>query len=132
MDRTLLSIDEFAGKLGIGRSTVYAWMAEGKLVVGRHVVRIGKVVRIVWCDALLDDLLELSVRREETPAAPTLVRTGRGGRNRLAFDAGAAEELLGSSAPPFAGMDSGVGVESKIGRNTPGEEVETERGIIDE
>lgn len=132
MDRTLLTVEEFADKLGIGRSTVYAWMAEGKLVVGRHVVRIGKVVRIVWCNALLDDLLELSARREETPAPPPLVRTGRGGRNRLAFDVGAAEELLGYSAHAFAGVDSGVGVESEAGRNTPGEEVAPERGIIDE
>lgn len=132
MDRTLLTIEEFAEKLGIGRSTVYAWMSEGKLVVGRHVVRIGKVVRIVWCDALLEDLLELSARQDERPAASPLTRTGRGGRNRLAFDVGAAEEFCRGSAPAFAGAGSGLGVESGTGRNTPGEEVEKERGIIDE
>lgn len=132
MDRTLLTIDDFAGKLGIGRSTVYAWMAEGKLVVGRHVVRLGKVVRIVWCDALLDDLLELSARREETPAPAPLVRTGRGGRNRLAFDAEAAVDLLASPTPAFAGPKAAAGVKLGTGRNTPGEEVGTERGIEDE
>lgn len=132
MERTLLTIEGFAQRMGIGRSTVYSWLAEGKLVVGRHVVKIGRVIRIVWSDALLDDLLEISAPAEVRVEQPPLSRKGRGGRNRLAFDAEAAAELFGSSAPAFSGAEPGPGVKSGTGRNTPGEEVERERGIVDE
>ncbi|AJE03658.1 helix-turn-helix transcriptional regulator [Geobacter pickeringii] len=90
--RTLLTIESFAEKLGISRSTAYSWLADGKLVVGRHVVRIGRVVRVVWDDDLLAHLLAISVDEAEE-LRPQCKRNGKGGRNRLAIDPNLLESL---------------------------------------
>jgi len=83
-DKTLLTIEEFAQQMRIKRSTAYAWLAAGRLETGRHVLRIGGVVRIVWDNDLFDHLMRQSVAES---ARPVLVRKGKGGRNRCALDA---------------------------------------------
>lgn len=82
----IISIEEFANRLGISRSTAYTWLAEGRLVTGRHVLRIGRVVRILWSDELMAHLLSLSVAGPKVTERPPLKRTGKGGRNRLALN----------------------------------------------
>lgn len=82
----LLTIEAFAQRLGISRSTAYTWLAEGRLVQGIHVLRIGRIVRILWGEQLMEHLLQLSMEETRTPPRPRLKRTGRGGRNRIALD----------------------------------------------
>ncbi|MDA8429877.1 MAG: helix-turn-helix domain-containing protein [Geobacteraceae bacterium] len=77
-----LTIEEFAQLMRIKRSTVYNWLAAGRLENGVHVLRLGGVVRIVWTDKLLDHLLKQSVVNE---ARSRLVRKGKGGRNVCAL-----------------------------------------------
>ncbi len=92
MDGTLITIEDFARRIGIGRATAYSWLADGKLIVGRHVVRIGRVVRILWNDDLLAHLLAISVDEAEE-SHPQLKRNGKGGRNRTAIDPDLLENL---------------------------------------
>ena len=82
-DMTLLSIEEFAKLMRISRSTAYSWLAAGRLETGRHVLRIGSVGRILWSNELLKHLLKQSVTEVHSP---TLIRKGKGGRNRCALD----------------------------------------------
>lgn len=83
----LLTLEQFAERLGISRSTAYSWLAEGHLVAGKHVVRIKRVIRVLWNTELLTHLLALSVlERQAKP--PRLQRNGKGGRNRVALDSG--------------------------------------------
>lgn len=94
MEGSLLTIEEFATKMGISRSTVYGWLAEGKLVVGHHVVRIGRVVRIIWNDDLISHLLAISAEDGEEPEQrPRLKRNGKGSRNRVALNIDYLENL---------------------------------------
>ena len=80
---TLLSIEEFAKLMRISRSTAYNWLAAERLETGRHVLRIGSVVRIIWSNELFEHLLKQSANEVHRP---TLVRKGKGGRNRCALD----------------------------------------------
>ncbi len=82
-DMTLLSIEEFAKLMRISRSTAYNWLATGRLETGRHVLRIGRIVRIVWSKELFENLLRQSATEAHRP---TLVRNGKGGRNCCALD----------------------------------------------
>ena len=61
----LLTVDEFAKRLKIGRSTVNSWMHTGKLQPGEHFIRIGKTIRFPWGSTLIENLLVESV-----PAIP--------------------------------------------------------------
>ena len=44
----LLTVDEFARRLGVSRSTVFAWLSKGYLPEGKLVIRIGRTIRFVW------------------------------------------------------------------------------------
>jgi len=77
---------EFAERLQVSRSTVYTWLAEGRLVFGEHALRINRVVRILWSDDLLAHLLAMSAAGAGQVERPQLKRTGKGGRNRIALN----------------------------------------------
>ena len=70
----LLTVEEFAKRLRVGRSTVFLWIASKKMIQGIHYFKIVKTVRIPWCIELL---ASLSVEHEDTEAAPV-----RFGKNR--------------------------------------------------
>lgn len=79
----LLTIEQFAARMGISRSTAYCWLAEGRLEAGIHVLRIKRVIRIVWSAALVMHL------GQADPAQVPKVRLrkrGTGGGNRRAID----------------------------------------------
>jgi hypothetical protein len=85
MNTELLTLEQFAERLLISRSTAYSWLAEGRLVAGTHYIRLNRVIRVLWCDALVSHLLALSVQEPEVPLI-RLKRKGKGGRNQCALD----------------------------------------------
>ena len=52
----ILLMDEYAGRLKVGRSTIYNWKNDGTLVAGRHYIQKGKILRFIWA---IDLILEL-------------------------------------------------------------------------
>jgi len=44
----LLTVEEFADKLKVSRSTVFSWLKSGLLQEGKHYFRIGRIIRFVW------------------------------------------------------------------------------------
>lgn len=93
MGPELLTIEQFAQRMQISRSTAYMWVAEGRLAAGTHLVRIGRVVRILWNEELIAHLLTLSLCAYGEQKRPTLCRKGKGGRNRIALDISLTEGL---------------------------------------
>jgi excisionase family DNA binding protein len=91
--KKMITIEEFARNIGISRSTAYSWISAGKLVKGKHLVRIGRVVRIIWDDVLLAHLLAISDAEAEADVRPKLERNGKGGRNKTALDMEYLENL---------------------------------------
>ena len=81
----IITLEQFAKRLNISRSTAYNWLAEGRLVPGRHVVHIGRVIRVLWSSDLVAHLLALSVH-EPVNDQTVPRRKGHGGGNRIAID----------------------------------------------
>ena len=86
MPTEYLTIEQFAERLQLSRSTAYNWLATGKLVAGTHALHIGGVIRVIWSDELMNHLLELSKYQREPVERPSLKKEGKGGRNKIAFD----------------------------------------------
>lgn len=61
MTKEILTPEEFAERLKIGRSTLFDWLGKGILVPGKHFMKVGRVLRFVWSDEVVVSLLELSV-----------------------------------------------------------------------
>lgn len=53
----LLTVEQLAQRLHISRATVFSWMKQGIIVKGRHFFKRGHVLRFIWCDDLLLNLM---------------------------------------------------------------------------
>jgi len=65
MHHELLTPEEFAKKLRIGRSTLFEWLRKGILKPGVHYFKQGRIVRFLWTDAVVASLVEAT--RQQTP-----------------------------------------------------------------
>ena len=63
----LLTVEEFAKRMKISRTTVFDWIRKGTLKSGRHYIKLGRVVRFEWGPELLQKLHEDSVEGQEKP-----------------------------------------------------------------
>lgn len=59
----MLSIEQFATKMGVSRTTVYEWFKSGYLKPGRHYIKIGKTTLFAWGAELIQKLHEDSCER---------------------------------------------------------------------
>jgi excisionase family DNA binding protein len=44
----LLTVDEYAKRLQVGRTTIYEWKSSGKLIPQQHFIQKGRVIRFIW------------------------------------------------------------------------------------
>ena len=63
----LLTVEEFAERMKISRTTVFDWIRKGTLKSGRHFMKIGRVIRFEWGPELLQKLREDCTERQEKP-----------------------------------------------------------------
>jgi excisionase family DNA binding protein len=54
----LLTVEEFAKRMKISRTTVFDWIKKGRLKAGRHYIQIGRVIRFEWGPELVQALYE--------------------------------------------------------------------------
>lgn len=60
----MLTVEQFANRMAVGKTTVYDWVKSGQLVAGRHYIRIAGTTRFPWGADLLQRLLEDSADKE--------------------------------------------------------------------
>ena len=87
----LLTVEEFAERMKISRTTVFDWIRKGTLKSGRHYLKIGRIIRFEWGPELLSKLYEDCVAEQEepgnsTPGRPKLRRDRRPGNKRVAIN----------------------------------------------
>lgn len=87
----ILTADEFAQRLKIGRSSLFEWMRKGVLIPGKHYFKVGRVLRFVWSDEAIMNLLELSAESDDggavCPSAPaSVVSSKRGSKRGIAIN----------------------------------------------
>lgn len=62
MENEVLTAEEFAQKLRIGRSTLFGWLQQGVLKPGKHFIKVGRVLRFIWSDDTVASMAEAAVR----------------------------------------------------------------------
>jgi len=65
----LLTIEEYARRFGVCRTTIFEWKKRGKLKSGRHFIKIGRVLRFFWSIDVIRDLHNVNNKKIETPDA---------------------------------------------------------------
>lgn len=81
----LLTLDEFAARMKISRTTAYSIALEELLPAG-YVIRRRRILRILWSEALLGHLSAISSCETEVAPHPKIMRNGTGGRNRISLN----------------------------------------------
>jgi hypothetical protein len=74
MTHEILTAEELAKRLKIGRSTLFEWLSKDVFIMGKHYLREGRVLRFVWSDDIVKTLLERSaqpVRPQQAAAHKT-------------------------------------------------------------
>jgi len=66
MAQEILTPEEFAQRLKIGRSTLFEWIRVGVLVPDKHFVKIGRILRFCWSDDVLLSLEKPTVHTKTT------------------------------------------------------------------
>ena len=61
MVNELLTVEEFAQKIKVGRSTLFDWVNKGILVRGRHYFKIGRILRFTWSEDIVGSLTEAAI-----------------------------------------------------------------------
>lgn len=67
-----ITVDELSNRLHVSRATLFIWMQKGILAQGKHYFKHGRVLRFVWGDSLVNELLLGNVKdQDHRPAART-------------------------------------------------------------
>lgn len=64
MVQEILTREEFAQRIKIGRSTLFEWIRKGVLVDGLHYVKIGRIVRFNWIEDILSTLKTTQIQKQ--------------------------------------------------------------------
>lgn len=73
----ILTAEEFAARLKIGRSTLFDWISKGVLTSGRHYFKQGRILRFVWSDEVILSLLTASSQVAADQSARPVAKRGR-------------------------------------------------------
>lgn len=81
MESEIITAEEFAKRLKVGRTTIHNWMLCGRLKRGVHFIKAGKVLRFFWNEEAIktlgdDDILQSrpTAVKPEVKARPSHVR----------------------------------------------------------
>lgn len=53
MSAEILTVEEFALRLTMSRTTLFEWLKSGILVQGKHYFKVGRILRFVWDESML-------------------------------------------------------------------------------
>jgi hypothetical protein len=64
----ILTVEQFALRLTMSRTTLFEWLKTGILVQGKHYFKVGRILRFVWDDTLLLTIgMNRKGRKEKKP-----------------------------------------------------------------
>jgi len=68
----LLTVEQFAIRMQVSRTTVFGWLKTGVLLEGVHYFRVGRILRLCWREGLFLNSQLRPVSEDEGPPPPTL------------------------------------------------------------
>ena len=81
----ILTVEQFAERMQVSRTTVFGWIKNGSLVEGVHYLRLGRILRFCWQEGLFFNSQQKPVSEDEGLSTPLPVL-----RSELDFQRGAA------------------------------------------
>lgn len=101
----LFTVDQFAERMQVSRTTVFGWMKSGALAEGVHYIRLGRVLRFRWgVDLLFNSRLPPATEEQSPPSPPLPPRSGMDSQRGEA-PVNSPVLTLGRGAAPAVNLD---------------------------
>jgi hypothetical protein len=68
----LLTVEQFADRMQVSRTTVFGWLKNGVLQENVHYFRVGRILRLCWREGLFFNSQPRPVSEDESPPPLTL------------------------------------------------------------
>ena len=72
----ILTVEQFAERMQVSRTTVFNWIKTGSLKEGVHYFRRGRILRLCWHEGLFFNS-QLKANEDEGPLSPPLPAIGK-------------------------------------------------------
>lgn len=66
----ILTVEQFAERMQVSRTTVFGWLKNGTLTDGVHYFRIGRILRFCWQEGLFFNSQQRPVSEDEGQSVP--------------------------------------------------------------
>lgn len=66
----LLTVEQFAKRMQVSRTTVFGWLKSGVLQEGVHYLRIGRILRLGWREGLFFNSQQRQLSEDDSQEAP--------------------------------------------------------------
>lgn len=85
-DFEMITLEEYARRMSVSRSTVFDWLTKGYMEEGRVYVRVGKTIRFFWSQESLAALASKHVSDEKkTDECPDFPKSRKGPQMNLDY-----------------------------------------------
>jgi len=98
----ILTVEQFAEKMQVSRTTVFGWLKSGVLQEGVHYFRVGRILRLCWQKGLFFNSQQRPVSEDRGPLSPLM-------QNRSELDS-----QRGAASVPGPGLTFGRGAAPAI------------------
>jgi len=73
----VLTVEQFAQRMQVSRTTVFAWIKAGLLKEGVHYIRLGRILRLCWREVFSLNSQQTATAEDEGRLSPPLPNRGR-------------------------------------------------------
>ena len=101
----LLTVEQFAEKMQVSRTTVFGWLKKGVLQESLHYFRVGRILRICWREGLFLNSQLRPISEDEGPPPPTLPKRSEQDSQRGKAPVNSPPLTSSRSSGPGANLD---------------------------
>ncbi|MBU5639097.1 helix-turn-helix domain-containing protein [Geomonas sp. Red69] len=101
----VLTVEQFAEKMMVSRTTVFGWLKSGVLKEGIHYIRLGRILRFCWREGLFFQGQQKPHPEDEGHAAPPPVPRSEHDSQRGAASVPGPGLTFGRGAAPAMNLD---------------------------
>jgi hypothetical protein len=101
----VLTVEQFAEKMMVSRTTVFGWLKSGVLMEGVHYCRLGRILRFCWREGLFFQGQQKQITEDEGPVVPPPVPRSEHDSQRGAASVPGPPLTLGRGKAPTMNLD---------------------------
>jgi len=101
----VLTVEQFAERMQVSRTTVFGWLKNGVLQEGIHYFRIGRILRLCWQEGLFLNIQQRPLSEDDGRRSPLSVPRSEPDSQRGEAPVNSAPLAFGRGKAPAMNLD---------------------------